>query len=294
MGVIFSIDFIFRLYNEDMIYLLKHYGFCNGVKNSIDILKKACQENETVSLLHPLMHNDLEVEKLQNEYRFKTGKDSVLSSDAIVFSAHGHTKEEEEQYESHPLYDAICPLLKKRYEILNQKKDLKWYFLGKKNHQETISFLSNFPNLNFIDSDTNEFPELKQEQTGLIVQSTISEEIANEYESYFRNNTSLIAYIPPCPVYLTRKQEAIDFFRFHDSETFDIIVLGSKTSSNCNELKESLKKLYPSCNVLKANTIEDIDVSLLDKENILLVSSTSISEESVECIYDYLVKNHNR
>ncbi len=275
-----------------MIYLLKHYGFCNGVKNSIEILIKACRENKGVTLLHPLMHNDMEVEKLQSEYHFRTGKDAVLSFDAIVFSAHGHTKEEEEQYHSHPLYDAICPLLKKRYEILNQKKDIKWYFLGKNNHQETISFLSHFSDLIFIDSEAKKFPKLNQEQTGLIVQSTISEEVAKEYESYFRNNTSLIAYIPPCPVYLTRKQEAIDFFKDHDSRTFDIIVLGSKTSSNCNELKESLKKLYPYCNILKANTVNDIDMSLLDKENILLVSSTSISEESVDCIFDYLVRKH--
>lgn len=274
-----------------MIYLLKHYGFCNGVKNSIEILIKACKENKDVTLLHPLMHNDMEVEKLQKEYHFKTGKDSVISDGAIIFSAHGHTKEEEEQYHSHPLYDAICPILKNRYEILNQKEDLKWYILGKKNHQETISFLSHFPGLTLIDSEAKEFPKLNQEQTGLIVQSTISEEIAKEYESYFRNNTSLIAYIPPCPLYLARKQEAIDFFKSHDSSTFDIIVLGSKTSSNCNELKESLKKLHPSCNILKANTVNDIDMSLLDKENILLVSSTSISEESVDCIYDYLIKS---
>lgn len=275
-----------------MIYLLKHYGFCNGVKNSIEILIKACKENKDVTLLHPLMHNDMEVEKLQKEYHFKTGKDEVLSDDAIIVSAHGHTKEEEEQYHSHPLYDAICPLLKKRYEILNQKKDIKWYFLGKNNHQETISFLSHFSNLTFIDSEVKEFPKFNQEETGLIVQSTISEEIAKEYESYFKNNTSLIAYIPPCPVYLARKQEAIDFFKSHNSRTFDIIVLGSKTSSNCNELKESLKKLYSSCNILKANTVNDIDMSLLNKENILLVSSTSISEESVDCIFDYLVRKH--
>ena len=274
-----------------MIYLLKHYGFCNGVKNSIEILIKACKDNKDVTLLHPLMHNDMEVEKLQREYHFKAGKDEVLSGSAIIFSAHGHTNEEDEKYHSHPLYDAICPLLKKRYEILNQKKDLRWYFLGKKNHQETISFLSHFSDLTFIDSEAREFPKLKQEETGLIVQSTISEEIAKEFESYFRSNTSLIAYIPPCPVYLTRKQEAIDFFKSHDSSTFDIIVLGSKTSSNCNELKESLKKLYPYCNILKANTVNDIDMSLLDKENILLVSSTSISKNSVETIYYYLVKN---
>ena len=54
------------------------------------------------------------------------------------------SKEEEEKYHSHPFYDAICPILKNRYKILNQEKDLKWYFLGKKNHQETISFLSHF------------------------------------------------------------------------------------------------------------------------------------------------------
>ena len=83
-----------------MIYLLEHYGFCNGVKNSIEILIKACKENKGVTLLHPLMHNDIEVEKLQNEYHFRTGKDDMLSNDAIVFSAHGHTKEEEEKYPS--------------------------------------------------------------------------------------------------------------------------------------------------------------------------------------------------
>ncbi len=273
-----------------MVYLLKDYGFCAGVKNSIDTLKKASEESSSVSLLLPLMHNERENEKQKRALHFKANKEDVTDNDAIVFPAHGHTKEDEVTFSTHNCYDAICPVLKSRYQMIQNNKDLIWYYLGKKNHQETKAFLSHFPFLNYIDLEAEINQVFPNQPSALIVQSTMSEIKAEEVHKALTNQTDLKIYLPPCSVYLNRKKEAIDFLSQHDSHTFDVIVLGSKTSSNCSELFDSIQSLFPYCYIAKANCADDIDLSKLNKENILLVSSTSISEESVMEIKDFLEK----
>ena len=285
----FSTDLFFRWYHTVMVYLLKEYGFCAGVKNSIETLKKAYKENSTVSLLLPLMHNEIENEKLKSEYHFNSRKEDIKDDDAIVFPAHGHTKEEEDIFfSSHHCYDAICPVLKSRYDVIEKNRNLLWYYFGKRNHQETKAFLSHFPFLNYIDPDGESYPAVQKQPSALIVQSTMSEEKATRLHDILRTETELKIYLSPCSVYLNRKKDAISFLKTHDLKAFDILVLGSKTSSNCTEMTISLKSLFPDCYISQANSINDIELSQLTKENVLLVSSTSISEESVLEIKHFL------
>ncbi len=284
----FSTDLFFRCYHKAMVYLLKEYGFCAGVKNSIETLKKACDENSTASLLLPLMHNEIENEKLKSVYHFNSRKEDIKDDDAIVFPAHGHTKEEEDIFSSHNCYDAICPILKSRYDVIEKNRNLVWYYFGKRNHQETKAFLSHFPFLNYIDPDSESYPAILNLPSALLVQSTMSEEKATMFHNILSVEAELKIYLPPCSVYLNRKKEAISFLNAHDLKTFDILVLGSKTSSNCTEMTVSLKSLFPHCYVSQVNSINDIELSQLVKENVLLVSSTSISEESVLEIKHFL------
>ncbi len=271
-----------------MIYLLSDFGFCAGVKNSIETLKRAKQEQDSVVLLLPLMHNEIENRKLKTSYHFKDRKEDIQESDAILFPAHGHTLEDEKCFSSHPCYDAICPVLKKRYGIVGKSENLTWYYLGKKEHQESISFLSHFPFMIYVDPD-KEYPCINaKNKTGLLVQSTMSEEKALSFQDYLSKNSDLRISLLPCPSYLKRKKDALDFLAKHDATTFDVIVLGSKTSSNCEQLAKSIQFSFPECYVTRANCIDDITLKELKKENILLVSSTSISKESVLAIRDYL------
>ncbi len=284
----FSTDLFFRCYHKAMVYLLKEYGFCAGVKNSIETLKKAYEENSTASLLLPLMHNEIENEKLKSVYHFNSRKEDIKDDDAIVFPAHGHTKEEEDIFSSHNCYDAICPVLKSRYDVIEKNRNLVWYYFGKRNHQETKAFLSHFPFLNYIDPDRESYPAILNLPSALLVQSTMSEEKSTMFHDILSVEAELKIYLPPCSVYLNRKKEAISFLNAHDLKTFDILVLGSKTSSNCTEMTVSLKSLFPHCYVSQVNSINDIELSQLVKENVLLVSSTSISEESVLEIKHFL------
>ncbi len=284
----FSTDLFFRCYHKGMVYLLKEYGFCAGVKNSIETLKKAYEENSTASLLLPLMHNEIENEKLKSVYHFNSRKEDIKDDDAIVFPAHGHTKEEGDIFSSHNCYDAICPVLKSRYDVIEKNRNLVWYYFGKRNHQETKAFLSHFPFLNYIDPDRESYPAILNLPSALLVQSTMSEEKSTMFHDILSMEAELKIYLPPCSVYLNRKKEAISFLNAHDLKTFDILVLGSKTSSNCTEMTVSLKSLFPHCYVSQVNSISDIELSQLIKENVLLVSSTSISEESVLEIKHFL------
>lgn len=273
-----------------MIYLLSDFGFCAGVKNSIETLKRAKEEQNSIALLLPLMHNEIENRRLQACYPFKSRKEDITKDDAIIFPAHGHTLEEEKLFSKHRCYDAICPVLNKRYEIIEANKNLTWYFLGKRNHQESLSFLSHFPFMIYVDPE-RAYPIIESKnKTGLLVQSTMSEEKALSFQDYLSKKTNLVLSLLPCQTYLKRKKEALDFLSKHDVNSFDVIVLGSMTSSNCSELADSIRATYPQCYVSRANSIVDINTEKLKKVNLLLVSSTSISKESVLAIYDFLDK----
>lgn len=255
------------------------YGFCQGVKHSIEILKQAGMENSSVFPLLPLMHNEKEMQKLSKEYQLS--KDAKQAQ-AILFPAHGHTKMEEECFFGKKTYDAICPVLRKRHEFLKNHNDLKWFFYGKMEHQECKSFLSEFPFLNSVDACKDDFPELKEyESRALLVQSTIAEEKAVLIKKYFEEHSRLICFIGPCPAYLARKKEAVAFLKDRAASRFAILVLGSKTSSNCQALKNYFASEYRDAYVESVNSFEEISKEALEKQDFLLVSSTSISEESV-------------
>ncbi len=269
-----------------MVYLLKSFGFCQGVSNSIDILKKARAEQEKVCSLLPLMHNERECERLKEEFSLL---DDPEKADAIIFPAHGHTEEEARRFQNKQTYDAICPFLKARHAFLKNHQKIAWYLYGKKEHQECLAFLSRFPFLSLIDACRNNYPSLKKEnRTGLLVQSTIEEEPAEQVRAHFEKNSTLLSYLGPCPFYLARKKEAEEFLKDKEISRFSILILGSKSSSNCQALKRYFQSKYPKAYVESINAFDDIHPEAFRRQDFLLISSTSISKESVLLIKERL------
>lgn len=274
-----------------MIEFITEFGFCPGVTHALDVFATAKTNSKEVLLFKPLMHNERENEKLMSKnVSFLKGTPSKDSS--ILFPAHGHDRNDEIVYQHHKTFDALCPVLKSRYDFLLQhQKECRWFYIGKRNHQETIGFLSHFPFLTFLDIQALDACLFqKTDKTGVILQSTFEMEAQETAKDFFSKYTTLCYFIPLCPLYTKRANDAIAFLSAVDPTKSAFLVLGSKTSSNCNEMYRAIKEKCPRIEGMIINQIEDIDLETIRGKDIYLVSSTSISKENALKIKEDLVQ----
>ena len=141
------------------IYLARHFGFCYGVENAIEIAFRTVEENpgRRIFLLSEMIHNpqvnaDLQshgILFLQDTY----GKqlipfESLQSSDIVLIPAFGTTIEIEEKLHAIGIqtekYNTTCPFVEKvwnRSEAI-AKKNYTIVIHGKPKHEETRATFS--------------------------------------------------------------------------------------------------------------------------------------------------------
>jgi len=139
--------------------IARHFGFCYGVENAIEISYKAIQENpgKRIFLLSQMIHNpdvnaDLESHGIQFIQDTKGTQlipwDSLNSEDVVIIPAFGTTVEIEqilnEQGVNVEKYNTTCPFVEKvwnRSEKLGTDKHTI-IIHGKHNHEETRATFS--------------------------------------------------------------------------------------------------------------------------------------------------------
>ena len=141
------------------IYLARHFGFCYGVENAIDIAFRTVDENpgKRIFLLSEMIHNpqvnaDLQqrgVQFLQDTY----GKqlvpfESLTKDDVAIIPAFGTTLAIEEKLNAIGIptekYNTTCPFVKKVWNRSEQiaKKNYTVVVHGKPTHEETRATFS--------------------------------------------------------------------------------------------------------------------------------------------------------
>lgn len=260
------------------IIYLSDIGFCKGLDTVIDRLNDLKNHEGNVFSLAPILHNEKECEKLKEEY----GISDTLENDSIIlFPAHGHTNDEEKMYSSHKTIDTICPIVKSNLDFISANKNkYKIIYFGKKSHRETASVLSYNDDILLVESYTELEAALgKIDNVYVLFQSTIDYIIYKKCELLLKSRH--IPYKGACPIYLSRVFDSIKKLEHADSTTSTVLVLGSKTSSNCNSIKNYIQTKHPSFDTYMINSVEELS-SIDLKENIYITSSTSISKESVD------------
>ncbi|MFA6624517.1 MAG: hypothetical protein WCS80_01985 [Bacilli bacterium] len=273
-----------------MVKIITDYGYCFGVANAVKILEKTSKVYSNIYLTHPLIHNLSENAFLMQANHALLLTENIFppQGSAIVFSAHGHPLEEEKPFDSNDFHkiDATCPLIRKRYEWLkNIKEDTVCFFLGKNNHEETLGFLSHFPRLVFVDSETDfeaEFQGRKKIEKALIIpQTTISQKKVDFFQSVLKKHCDNIDTLPICPLYEKRLIDAVTCLKDKDPKTSCFVVVGAKISSNANEIYKAIKKANPLLEGELALSIDDLDENSYKGKDIYLASATSVSQETV-------------
>ncbi len=186
------------------IYLARHFGFCYGVENAIEIAFRTVEENpgKRIFLLSEMIHNpqvnaDLQahgVTFLQDTY----GKqlitfDELKADDVVIIPAFGTTLAIEEKLKQIGIqvekYNTTCPFVEKvwnRSEAI-AKKNYSIVIHGKPNHEETRATFShaasNAPSV--VVKDMKQTRELAKYITGEKPASQFYTEFNHQYSEGF-------------------------------------------------------------------------------------------------------------
>ena len=183
------------------IYLARHFGFCYGVENAIDIAFRTIEENpgKRIFLLSEMIHNPQVNADLKNRgvqfLQDNSGKqiipfDHLSPEDIVLIPAFGTTLEIERNLRSIGIhierYDTTCPFVEKvwnRGEAIAKEK-YTIIIHGKPTHEETRATFSHASATapSIIVRDLKQTEELAKYITG--------EKPAEEFYSEFKNQHS--------------------------------------------------------------------------------------------------------
>jgi 4-hydroxy-3-methylbut-2-enyl diphosphate reductase len=141
------------------VYLARHFGFCYGVENAIEIAFRTVYENPNrrIFLLSEMIHNPLvNADLIQSGVQFIMDTqgnkyiswNELTSDDIVIIPAFGTTLETEEQLKQigiDPLrYNTTCPFVEKVWNRSAQIGDKGYTIIvhGKPKHEETRATFS--------------------------------------------------------------------------------------------------------------------------------------------------------
>ena len=185
------------------IYLARHFGFCYGVENAIEIAFRTVEENpgKSIFLLSEMIHNpqvnaDLQshgVRFMQDNYgKQLISFDELTADDIVIIPAFGTTLQLEKKLNGLGIqtekYNTTCPFVEKVWNRSEQiaKKNYTIIIHGKPKHEETRATFShasaNAPSV--IVKDMQQTIELAKYITG----EKTSEQFYEEFNGQFSEN----------------------------------------------------------------------------------------------------------
>jgi 4-hydroxy-3-methylbut-2-enyl diphosphate reductase len=167
------------------IYLARHFGFCYGVENAIEIAFRTIEENpgKRIFLLSEMIHNpqvnadlkDNGIEFLQDTYgRQLIPFEEVNADDVVIIPAFGTTLQIQDMLQSKGIetakYNTTCPFVEKVWNRSAQIADKGYSIVvhGKPKHEETRATFSHASSktATVVVNDMEEAVELAKYITG--------------------------------------------------------------------------------------------------------------------------------
>ena len=186
------------------IYLARHFGFCYGVENAIEIAYKTIEENEgkRIFLLSEMIHNpqvNADLTKKGVQFLHDTNGneliaiDTLTKEDVVIIPAFGTTLELEARIHKIGIeihnYNTTCPFVEKVWNRGDQiaKKGFTIIIHGKPKHEETRATFSHAANKapTLIVNDMQEAIVLGKIITGELPISDFEKHFKNRYSAGF-------------------------------------------------------------------------------------------------------------
>ncbi|HIQ51083.1 MAG TPA: 4-hydroxy-3-methylbut-2-enyl diphosphate reductase [Nautiliaceae bacterium] len=227
-----------------LIKKAKSYGFCFGVKRAVEM----AESSKGAVTLGPLIHNPLEIKRLDNEYNVKF-VESIDNIDKdikkVIVRTHGIPKDDlnklkEKEVE---IIDATCPFVKKPQEIVEEmsKKGYDIVIFGDKNHPEIKGVISYSTHKRvFVILDKKELFNVKlKEKIATVAQTTRKVENYLDIVNYLiKNYKEVIVFNTICNATFENQKAVRDLAK----EVDIMIIIGGRNSSNTKQLYNIAKE----------------------------------------------------
>ena len=190
--------------------IARHFGFCYGVENAVEIAYKTINENpdKRIFLLSEMIHNpDVNADLLSQGVRFlmDTKGNQIIDwqelqpDDAVIVPAFGTTLEIQKHLESLGIdpyrYDTTCPFVEKVWNRAGQIGERGYTIIvhGKPNHEETRATFShsqqNAPTV--VVEDLAQAKVLAQYITKSLPKEQFYQDFAGQYSKGFDSERDL-------------------------------------------------------------------------------------------------------
>ena len=236
------------------VLLANPRGFCAGVDRAIEIVERALHLlGAPIYVRHEVVHNKFVVDNLKNKGAvFVEELNEVPDGATVIFSAHGVSRAVQEEARNRDLkiFDATCPLVTKVHlEVVRYSKDaLDTILIGHKGHPEVEGTMGQYDqdhggHIHLVEnvSDVENLIVPDKNKTAFVTQTTLSVDDTSEIIDALRKRfPKIIGPRKDDICYATQnRQDAVK--RLVD-ECDLLLVIGSKTSSNSNRLREIADK----------------------------------------------------
>ncbi|WP_457593520.1 4-hydroxy-3-methylbut-2-enyl diphosphate reductase [Hydrogenimonas sp.] len=218
------------------IEIAKSYGFCFGVKRAI----KIAEENPGSSTLGPLIHNNMEIERLEKDFNVSlaTTLEDVKEGQATVIRTHGIPKDDLQRLKQKggEVIDATCPFVTKPQQIVEQmsKEGYDIVIFGDVNHPEIKGVMSYATGPVHAVLGVEDVMKLHlKERVALVAQTTRKIEIYNKIINYLvPRHKEVRVFNTICNATFENQDAARELAQRADV----MIVIGGKQSSNTKQL----------------------------------------------------------
>ena len=280
------------------IVLANPRGFCAGVDRAIEIVEKSLEKyDEPVFVRHHVVHNKKVVEGLERKgVKFVKEIDEIPDNAVAIFSAHGVSKtvEDEAKNRKFMYFDATCPLVTKVHLEVQRhaRKGRDIILIGHKGHPEVIGTLGRHPvnsdtTINLVE-DYEDIEKLKINSSDIayVTQTTLSvDETKGLIEALKIKYPQIIGPSADDICYATQNRQ--DAVKQLSLECEIVLVIGSKTSSNSNRLKELAEKCGTKSFLIDDKS--DIDIEeLKHTSSVGITAGASAPEEIVQEVISFL------
>lgn len=231
------------------IMIAEHAGFCYGVKKAIIETEKTLKKFGTSKVLGALIHNPLEVKRLENLGLELVDKVSQVSNERIIIRSHGEGKSIIDELENNDnvVIDCTCPYVSKIHRIVNDYYAKKYgiIIIGDSTHPE-VEGINGWCNYSATIIHTVEEAEdlVIDGPTCIVGQTTFNTELWDTMINILRSKSEqIVVHNTICNATTNRQHAAKELA----SQVDKMIVIGGMRSSNS-------RKLYEICRTICAST----------------------------------------
>lgn len=279
------------------LILARPRGFCAGVRHAVDMMTAALRVYPPpIYCLKEIVHNRQVIDGLRNRgVVFVDALDAVPAGGTLFFSAHGVSPavRADAERRGFRILDATCPFVEKVHRGVRRYAQAGYtiFLVGHHHHDEVIGVAGEAPrHVKVIESDDDaagvDVPD--PQRVAVVTQTTLSVEQTRQTLACLRRRFPAIetpAKRDICYATSNRQQAVRELAK----RVSQIVVLGSRNSSNTNRLVEVAKAA--GSHAVLVSALHELDaLSLETMQGLGLTAGASTPDDFIEQVIDALQK----